>query len=83
MFGDLFLMMAFHRRSKRVKTFSETFVTMYLYKRDSNTFKRTFILIHKYLKEKTRKKKTLFELVNNCYPRLKFNVFMPFDGCLN
>ena len=35
-FGDLFLMMVFHRRSKRVKMFSETFVTMYLYKRDSN-----------------------------------------------
>ena len=56
---------------------------MYLYKRDSNTSKRTFILIHNYLKEKTRKKKTLFELVNTGYPRLKFNVFMPFDGCLN
>ena len=37
--------------------FSETFVTMKLYKRDSNTSKRTFILIHNYLKEKTRKKK--------------------------
>ena len=76
-------MMAFHRRSKRVKTFSETFVTMYLYKRDSNTSKRAFILLHNYLKEKTRKKKTLFELVNIGYPCLKFNVFMPFDGCLN
>ena len=76
-------MMAFHRRSKRVKTFSETFVTMYLYKRDSNTSKRTSIFIHNYLKEKTRKKKTLFELVSIGYPRLKFDVFMPFDGCLN
>ena len=56
-FGDLFLMMVFHRRSKRVKIFSETFVTKYLYKRDSNTSKRTCILIHNYLKEKTRKKK--------------------------
>ena len=54
-------MMAFHRRSKRVKTFSETFVTMYLYKRDSNTSKRTFIKTRK----KTRKKKTLFKLVKN------------------
>ena len=52
-FGDLFLMMVFHRRSKRVKMF----FTMYLYKRDSNTSKRTCILIHNYLKEKTRKKK--------------------------
>ena len=43
-FGDLFLMMVFHCGSKRVKMFSETFVTMYLYKRDSNTSKRTFIL---------------------------------------
>ena len=56
---------------------------MYLYKRDSNTSKRTFILIHNYLKEKTRKKKTWFELVNTGYPCLKFNVFMPSDGCLN
>ena len=56
-FGDLFLMMVFHRRSKRVKMFSETFVTMQLYKLDSNTSKRTFILIHIYLKEKTRNKK--------------------------
>ena len=52
---------------------------MYLYKRDSNTSKRTFIKTRK----KTRKKKTLFKLVNIGYPRLKFNVFMPFDGCLN
>ena len=56
---------------------------MYLYKRDSNISKRTFILIHNYLKEKTRKKETLSELVNIVYPRLKFNAFMPFDGCLN
>ena len=40
-FGDLFLPMVFHRRSKRVKIFSETFVTKYLYKRDYNTSKRT------------------------------------------
>ena len=45
-------MMVFHRRSKRVKMFSETFVTMYLYKRDSNTSERTCVLIHNYLKEK-------------------------------
>ena len=57
-FGDLFLMMVFHRRSKRVKMFSETFVTMYLYKRDSNTSERT--CIHNCLKEKTRKKKKVF-----------------------
>ena len=56
---------------------------MYLYKRDSNTSKRTSIFIHNYLKEKTRKKKTSFELVSIGYPRLKFDVFMPFDGCLN
>ena len=56
-FDDLFLMMVFHRRSKRVKIFSETFLTKYLYKRDSNTSKRTCILIHNYLKEKTREKK--------------------------
>ena len=37
--------------------FSETFVTKYLYKRDSNTLKCTCILIHNYLKEKTGKKK--------------------------
>ena len=49
-------MMVFHHRSKRVKIFSETFVTKYLYKRDSNTSKRTCILIYNYLKEKTRKK---------------------------
>ena len=45
-------MMVFHRRSKVVKTFSETFVTKYLYKRDSNTSKRTCIFIYSYLKEK-------------------------------
>ena len=50
-------MMVFHRRSKRVKIFSERFLTKYLYKRDSNTSKRTCILIHNYLKEKTSKKK--------------------------
>ena len=43
-FGDLFLTMLFHHRSKRVKVFSETFVTKYLYKRDSNTLKRTCIM---------------------------------------
>ena len=59
-FGDFFLMIVFHRRSKRVKMFSETFVTMYLYKHDSNTSKRTCILIHNYLKEKNRKKKKVF-----------------------
>ena len=56
-FGDLFLPMVFHRRSKRVKIFSETFVTKYLYKRDHNTSKRTCIIIRNYLKEKPRKKK--------------------------
>ena len=56
-FGDLFLMMVFHHRSKRVNIFSETFVTKYLYKGDSDTSKRTCKLIHNYLKEKTRKKK--------------------------
>ena len=30
-FGYLFLMMVFHRRSKRIKIFSKTFVTKYLY----------------------------------------------------
>ena len=50
-------MMVFHRRSKRVKILSETFVRKYLYNRDSNTSKRTCILIYNYLKEKTRKKK--------------------------
>ena len=45
---------------KRVKMFSETFVTTYPYKRDSNTSKRTCILTHNYLKEKTRKKKKVF-----------------------
>ena len=60
-FGDLFLPMVFHRRSKRVKIFSETFVTKYLYKRDHNTSKRTCIpKLHNYLKEKTRKKKESF-----------------------
>ena len=58
-FGDLFLMMVFHRRSKRVKMFSETFVTMYLYKRDSNTSERTCVLIHNYLKEKLARKKSV------------------------
>ena len=43
-FGDLFLSMVLHRRLKRVKVFSETFVTKYLYKRDSNTLKRTCIM---------------------------------------
>ena len=38
-----FWRMVFHRRSKRVKIFSETFVIKYLYKRDSNTSKRTCI----------------------------------------
>ena len=56
-FRRFFFMMVFHRRSKRVKIFSETFVTKYLYKRDSNKSKRTFILIYNYLKKKTRKKK--------------------------
>ena len=43
-FGDLFLTMVFHRLQKRVKIFSETFITKHLYKRDSNTSKRTFIM---------------------------------------
>ena len=80
-------MMVFHRRSKRVKMFSKTFVTKYLYKRDSNTSKRTCILIdliHNYLKEKTRKKKeSEVFLVNIGCLSLKFNVYIPFDGCLN
>ena len=50
-------MMVFLRRSERVKICSETFVTKYLYKRDSNTSKRTCILIHNYLKEKPRTEK--------------------------
>ena len=61
-------MMVFHRRSKRVKIFSKTFVTKYLYKRDSNTPKRTRILIdliHNYLTEKTRKKKESEVLFSN------------------
>ena len=60
-------MMVFHRRSKRVKIFSKTFVTKYLYKRDSNASKRTCILIdiiHKYLKEKTRKKKRKWSVLS-------------------
>ena len=52
-----FWMMVFHRRSKRVDIFSETFVTKYLCKRDSNTKKRICILIHNYLKVIPRKKK--------------------------
>ena len=36
-FGDLFLMMVFHRRSKRIKIFSETLVTKYLYSTVVNT----------------------------------------------
>ena len=50
-------MMVFHRRSKQVKIFSETFVTKYLSKLDHDTSKRTCILIHNSLKEKPRKKK--------------------------
>ena len=79
--------MMFHRRSKRVKIFSKTFVTKYLYKRDSNTSKRTCILIdliHNYLKEKTcKKKESEVFLVNIGCVSLKFNVYIPFDGCLN
>ena len=56
-FSDWFLMMVFHRRSKRVKIFSETFLTKYLQKSDSNTSKLTSILLHNYQKEKSRKKK--------------------------
>ena len=52
-----FWMMVSHRRSKRVDIFSETFVTKYLCKRDSNTKKRICILIHNYLKDIPRKKK--------------------------
>ena len=55
--SDLFLMMVFHRRSKQVKIFSETFVTKYLSKLDHNTSKRACTLIHNSLKEKPRKKK--------------------------
>ena len=58
-FRRFFFMMVFHRRSKRVKIFSETFVTKYLYKRDSNKSKRTFILIYNYLKKKTRKRESV------------------------
>ena len=43
-FGDLFLTMVFYRRSKRLKIFSETFFTKYLYKRESNTLKRMCIM---------------------------------------
>ena len=57
-FGDLFLMMVFHCRSKRIKIFSETLVAKYLYSVIVIiTSKRACILIHNYLKEKTRKKK--------------------------
>ena len=64
--------------------FSETFVTMYLYKRDCNISEYKYTkLIHNYLKEKTRKKKKSILIVTIGCPRLKFNVFMPFDRCLN
>ena len=58
-FGDLFLTIVFHRRQKRVKIFSGTYVTKHLYKSDSKTSNVhvSCILIHNYLKEKTRKKK--------------------------
>ena len=39
--------------------FSETFVTMYLYKRDCNTSECTCVLIHNYLKEKLARKKSV------------------------
>ena len=55
-------MMAFHRRSKRVKTFSETFVTMYLYKRDSNTSKRTSIFIHNYSERENSQEKNIVRI---------------------
>ena len=42
-FGDLFLMMVLHRRSKRVKMFSETFVTMYPYKRDRKRMLKVYL----------------------------------------
>ena len=55
MFGDLFCMMVFHRRSKRIKIFSETLVTKYLYSVIVIiTSKRACILIHNYLKEKKK-----------------------------
>ena len=60
LFSVLFLMMVFHRRSKWVKMFFETFVTMYLYKRDSNTLERTCLLIHNYFlieRENSQEKK--------------------------
>ena len=63
--------------------FSETFVTMYLYKRDSNTSERTCVLIHNYSKEKLARKKSVLISYSIGCPLLKFNVFMPFDGCLN
>ena len=54
------------------------------YKHDSNTSKRTCSLMHNYLKEKTRKKKeSEVFLVNIGCLSLKFNVYIPFDGCLN
>ena len=56
----LFLIMVFHRRSKLVKIFSETFVTKYIYKRDSNTSKRTCMLIYNYLKEENSQEKRKF-----------------------
>ena len=40
--------------------FFETFVTMYLYKRDSNTLERTCLLIHNYFlieRENSQEKK--------------------------
>ena len=53
-FGHLFLPMVFHRRSKRVKIFSETFVTKYLI---SVIIIRRNVHVYNYLKEKTRTKK--------------------------
>ena len=48
-FGDLFLLIVFHRRSKRVKIFSETFVTKYPYKGDHNTSKRKLMYTYSYI----------------------------------
>ena len=76
-------MMLFHRRSERVKIFSETFVTEYLHKGASNNvhFKYTYTQLLE--TENSQEKNKVFNLVKIDCPRLKFNVFMPFDGYLN
>ena len=75
-------MMVFHRRLKRVKIFSETLITKYLYKCDScNTSKRNTKLLEGENSQEKRKCSDL--LVNIGFLRLKVNVFILFNGCLN